>query len=622
MIYSRLVIAIWGLVLDVRGSGDLAQPFPQPLLLPGWWWLEPDVNEPESPALIADNGAVMSRRSLAAAVGGLAGLLVREGVGRTDRLAVVMAPGVDLATCLLAGMAVAAVAPLVPSSPLGIVLDDLRRLRVTHVLVDGDPPPAVLEAAQELGLPLLHLDPLASSAEPAARLTAPAATDLALLLQTSGTTSRPKVVPLSHANLLASARSVAEVLALGPGDRSLAAMPLFHIHGIVASLLAPLLAGGSVICCRSNAPHALLAAMESLEPTWLSAVPTLLQGLLAELERTHQPSPPHQLRFLRSSSSPLPPPVLERLEAVFGVPVIEAYGMTEAAHQICSNRLPGSGPGRQPGSVGAAAGPEVVVLGADRRQLPAGESGEVAIRGGNVSAGYEAADQSGWVHEASGEAWFLTGDEGLLDGQGRLTLTGRLKEMINRGGEKVIPRRVDEALLQHPAVEQALAFAVPHPTLGEDLAAAVVLRAGAGADEQELRRHAFALLAPHEVPSRIVLLPDLPRGATGKLQRIGLAEKLGALLQPAEEPASGELEELVARTFASMLQQPAPGRNANFFQLGGDSLSGMRAVIALEQQLALELSPTLLFAYPTVRGLAEQLDQLLDQALGVCGKTV
>jgi acyl-CoA synthetase (AMP-forming)/AMP-acid ligase II/acyl carrier protein len=341
----------------------------------------------------------------------------------------------------------------------------------------------------------------------------------------------------------------------------------------------------------------------------------MLQGLLAELDRTHQPTPAHRLRLLRSSSSPLPPPVLERLEAVFGVPVIEAYGMTEAAHQICSNRLPGSGAGRQPGSVGAAAGPEVVVLGADRRQLPPGECGEVAIRGGNVTAGYEAADYSGWVHDASGEAWFLTGDEGLLDGQGRLTLTGRLKEMINRGGEKVIPRRVDEVLLGHPAVEQALAFAVPHPTLGEDLAAAVVLRAGAAAEEQELRGHAFSQLAPHEVPSRIVLLETLPRGATGKLQRIGLAEKFGAILFPADEPVRGELEELVAHTFAAVLQQPPPGRNANFFLLGGDSLSGQRVVNGLEQQLALALSPVLLFAYPTVRSLAEQLDQRLDEAL-------
>jgi hypothetical protein len=191
--------------------------------------------------------------------------------------------------------------------------------------------------------------------------------------------------------------------------------------------------------------------------------------------------------------------------------------------------------------------------------------------------------------------------------------------MINRGGEKVIPRRVDEVLLGHPAVEQALAFAVPHPTLGEDLAAAVVLRSGAEAEEQELRGHVFSRLAPHEVPSRILLLETLPKGATGKLQRIGLAEKLGDILYPADEPVSGELEELVAHTFAAVLQQLLPGRNANFFLLGGDSLSGQRVVNGLEQQLALALSPVLLFTYPTVRSLAEQLDQRLDEALQALG---
>jgi len=252
-----------------------------------------------------------------------------------------MAPEPAMAISLLGAMAIAAVAPLMPSAPVGVLVEDLQRLRVTHVLVDEQPPAAVMDGADRLGLPVLHLNPFQLPDAGSVHGEPPLASHLALLLQTSGTTSRPKVVPLSHANLLASARSVAEVLALGPGDRSLAAMPLFHIHGIVASLLAPLLAGGSVICCRSNAPHALLAAMETLKPTWLSAVPTLLQGLLAELDRTHQPPPAHELRFLRSSSSPLPPPVLERLEAVFRVPVIEAYGMTEAAHQICSNRLPG-----------------------------------------------------------------------------------------------------------------------------------------------------------------------------------------------------------------------------------------------------------------------------------------
>jgi acyl-CoA synthetase (AMP-forming)/AMP-acid ligase II len=574
-----------------------------------WWWLGSTVADPDQPALVTPEGVVIQRRALAEAVQATARRLIARGWGRTDRLALVMAPGPAMGASLLAAMAVAAVAPLVPASPVNVILEDLERLNVTGVLVDDQPPAAVLAAAERLGLPVLAVDPWQAPEQTAPAAPLPAADDLALLLQTSGTTSRPKVVPLSHANLRRSAQAVAAVLNLGPDDRSLAAMPLFHIHGIVASLLAALVADGSVICCRSNDPTELLRLIGSLQPSWLSAVPTLLQGLLQVLDQRGTPPPPHRLRLLRSSSSPLPPAVLERLEVVFRVPVLEAYGMTEAAHQICSNRAGDEAVTRRPGSVGPAAGPEITILSPAHVPLPAGQAGEVAIRGANVTAGYEAADLSGWITASDGSVWFLTGDEGWLDGEGRLTLTGRLKEMINRGGEKVIPRRVDEVLLRHPAVDQALAFAVPHPTLGEDLAAAVVLRQGESADEQELRRHAFAVLAPHEVPSRIVLLADLPRGPTGKPQRIGLAARIADQLQPEPETACGALEELIAGTAADVLQREPPARDANLFLLGCDSLSGMRLISTLAGALGRDLDPALLFAFPTVRSLAEQLGQ-------------
>ncbi len=568
-----------------------------------------------APALLSSDSNLVSRQELAQRVHATAFHLGDQAISRGDRLALVMAPGHSMATSLLGAMAVAATAPLVPSNPAEVFHQDLRRLRVTRVLVDDDPPPALLEAVRRQKVPLLRLNPFDLPDPTTLPLPLPAPGDLALLLQTSGTTSQPKVVPLSHANLLASARSVAEALDLGPEDRSLAAMPLFHIHGIVASLLAPLLAGGSVICCRTTAPDALLKDLTDLQPTWLSAVPTLLQALLAELRQQGDSAPTHRLKLLRSSSSPLPPAVFEQLEATFQVPVLEAYGMTEAAHQICCNRLPGTGTPRKPGSVGRPGGPEVVVLSDDRRVLPVGEVGEVAIRGANVTAGYEESDRSGWIQAVDGGHWFLTGDEGWFDADGCLHLTGRLKEMINRGGEKVIPRRVDEALLQHPAVAEALAFSLPHPTLGEDLGAAVVLHPGAAVDEQELRRHAFTALAPHEVPSRIVLLSALPRGATGKLQRIGLAERLGDALQVPQEALVGELEELVGEAFAAVLAQAVPGRHANFFQLGGDSLSGMRVISRLAERLGLDLPPALLFSHPSVCTLAERLDQLLDETL-------
>jgi acyl carrier protein len=289
-----------------------------------------------------------------------------------------------------------------------------------------------------------------------------------------------------------------------------------------------------------------------------------------------------------------------------------AHSIETPARPVNPDATPGLAAGVE---AEAPAGPAGGVLGPDHRPLPTGESGEVAIRGPSVTAGYEAADLSGWVTATNGESWFLTGDEGYLDQEGRLFLTGRLKEMINRGGEKVIPRRVDEALLLHPAVDQALAFAVTHPTLGEDLAAAVVLRACLSLEEQELRQHAFSVLAPHEVPSRILFLQELPRGATGKLQRIGLAEQLADALRSPDEPAVGELEELVAAVIADVLDLKSPGRDANFFLLGGDSLSGTRVITRLAEHLSLDLQPSLLFTAPTVRTLAERLDRLLDETI-------
>jgi acyl-CoA synthetase (AMP-forming)/AMP-acid ligase II/acyl carrier protein len=339
----------------------------------------------------------------------------------------------------------------------------------------------------------------------------------------------------------------------------------------------------------------------------------VFQVLLTELERDGC-APPHRLRFLRSAGSAMPPQLLARLESYFRVPVLESYGMTEA-YSACSNRFDGRGPTRRAGTVGPPAGAEVAILDPQGEHLHAGFPGEIVIRGASATLGYETAGPSGWIRDARGERWFASGDEGYFDPEGRLVLTGRLKEMINRGGQKVVPRRVDEALLEHPAVAEAIAFAVPHETLGQDLLAAVVLKTGVSADEQELRRHAFERLAAHEVPSRIVLVGALPYSDMGKPQRIGLAEQLGDALFSSGEPAVGEMETLIADTFAEVLEQSRPGRDANFFSLGGDSLSGQRVMVRLSAALGLELSPGLLFALPDARNLGEQLDRLLDEAL-------
>lgn len=570
-----------------------------------------------SVALLDSEGAAIDGAGLASRVSEVRTLLAAKGIGRNDRVATVFPQGPDAAIALLGTMAQAIAAPLNPDAPRASHRDDLLRLRARLVLSGAEPPQPLLEAAAELELPVLRwASPAAAAGEAPSSPPPPSAAqpdDTALLLQTSGTTSRPKPVPLSHANLLTSAANVADVLELSGSDRTLAVMPLFHIHGIVTCLLAPLLSGGTVVCAESRPGAELLGLLRQHRITWLSAVPTLLQGLAGAGGTEAAPEENLSLRFLRSSSAPLAPVLARRLEARFGVPVIEAYGMTEAAHQICSNRLPPAH--RHPGSVGPAAGPEVAVLAADHRPCPAGLEGEVAIRGGTITAGYLDAPVDGWITSPDGGRWFLTGDQGRLEANGVLRLTGRTKEMINRGGEKVIPRQVDEALLEHPAVEQAVSFAVPHPSLGEDLAAAVTLRAGAQTSAEELRDHCVSVLQPQLVPSRILLLAELPKGPTGKLQRIGLAERLGELLAAVEEPLLGELEELVGEIFATVLEAPMPSREGNFFALGGDSLTAQRVISRLNSRIPLDLPSALLFRHPTPRLLAAELEGRIDAAL-------
>ncbi len=575
-----------------------------------WWWLDKIAIDPEALALIDPDSRIISRAELRSAVWATAKLLYDHGIRRGDRLAIIYGPGTDQAVTLLAAMGIAAVAPIPHVGPAESLEAELQRLHVTWVLVDRAPPTSVSMAAKNLNLPVLCVEPFTLVPAPDGWvLPCPAAGDLALLMQSSGTTSRPKIVPLSHANLLAGASAIVDTLALDRSDRGLAAMPLFHIHGIVAMLLAPLMAGGSVICCRDRSPETLLGQLSQLRPTWLSGSPTLLIALLDERERTGGRLD-HCLRLLRSVTMPLTRGLRERLEGAFRVPVLEVYGMTEASSQVCSTRLPGHGIEYRPGNVGTAAGPEVAVLGAKGAHCAAGSIGEVAIRGPSVTSGYEGGGDGGWIADERGERWFLTGDEGYLDQQGCLTLTGRIKEMINRGGLKVNPLRIDEALSQHPAVEEALAFAMPHPTLGEDLMAAVVLRAGATAGEQELRAHLIGSFPAHEVPSGIVFVEALPRGSNGKPIRIGLAERLAECLPTNRTDIESELEHLVDSVFAEVLRLPPAGKDANFFLLGGDSLSSLAAIHRLEHRLGLELNPALLFSFPTVRSLSHQLGQL------------
>ena len=458
------------------------------------------------------------------------------GIGRNDRVAIVLPNGPEMASafvCVAAGATAAPLNPAYRAEEFEFYLTDLNAKAL--IVASGDDTVA-RAVAKRLNVPVIELHADASNAAgsfsltaegqvvaPASNSGAATSDDIALILHTSGTTSRPKIVPLTQRNVCASARNVRDTLRFTANDRGLNIMPLFHIHGLIAGLLAPLSAGSQVHCTPGFNALKFFAWMSEAKPTWYSAVPTMHQTILARAANNAEVIAANPLRFIRSSSASLPPQVLLELEKVFNCPVIESYGMTEAAHQMASNPLPIAK--RIPGSVGIAAGPEVAIMDDAGKILPRESVGEIVIRGENVTLGYENNPKAN--AEAFTHGWFRTGDQGVMNAEGYLTLTGRLKEIINRGGEKISPREVDEVLMDHPAIQQVITFAMPHDKLGEDVAAAVVLREGARATEKELREFVGQRVADFKVPRKILFLDEIPKGATGKLQRIGLAAKLG-----------------------------------------------------------------------------------------------
>jgi acyl-CoA synthetase (AMP-forming)/AMP-acid ligase II len=486
-----------------------------------------------APAIAAHDAPPLSYSGLRGLMDQTVRSLNALGIGRGDRVAIVLPNGPEMATAFVSVASGATSAPLNPAYRADEFEFYMSDLNAKALIVETGSASPAIAVAEKLGIARIELAPDRAAGAGAFRLTGvahraaakpgPAEPDeIALILHTSGTTSRPKIVPLSQTNISTSADNIAAGLAFNPSDRGLNVMPLFHIHGLIAGLLAPLSRGGSVFCTPGFNALKFFAAMEEARPTWYTAVPTMHQAILTRASGNKEIIARHPLRFVRSSSASLPPQVIRELEAAFHAPVIEAYGMTEASHQMAANPLHGI---RKPGSVGVAAGPEVAIMDETGQLLPRGATGEIVIRGPSVTSGYENNPKAN--AEAFVNGWFRTGDQGVMDEDGYVTLTGRLKEIINRGGEKVSPREVDEVLMDHPAVQQVVTFAMPHDLLGEEVAAAVVLRAGAAAGEAELRAFAGQRLAPFKIPKKIVFLGEIPKGATGKLQRIGLAQKLG-----------------------------------------------------------------------------------------------
>jgi oxalate---CoA ligase len=490
----------------------------------------------DATALSAPGGVPLTYRALRTHVADVVRALNAQGVGANDRVAIVLDNGPEMAAAFLGIGSAATAAPLNPSyraEEFEFYLTDLNAKLL--VVAQGKDSPAIA-VAEKLGVPIARLVPTpekgagsfgldfsGANARDAATARAATPDDFALVLHTSGTTSRPKIVPLAHKNIAASASNIRRTLSLTADDRGLVIMPLFHIHGLIAALSAPLSAGGEVCCSPGFNALKFFSWFTEVRPTWYTGVPTMHQAILLRAANNPGAIKDHRLRFIRSSSSALPPTVIAELEKVFAVPVVEAYGMTEATHQMASNPLP---PGqRKPGTVGPSGGPEIRVVDETGTTVPPGMPGEIVIRGPNVMREYENNPKAN--ADAFYDGWFRTGDQGVMDEDGYVAITGRLKEIINRGGEKISPREVDEIIMEHPAVHQCVTFAMPHEMLGEEVAAAIVLKQGTEATDRELRDFASSRLAPFKVPRKILILTEIPVGATGKLQRIGLAQKLG-----------------------------------------------------------------------------------------------
>lgn len=354
-----------------------------------------------------------------------------------------------------------------------------------------------------------------------------------LFLHTSGTTSRPKGVPLTHSNLVVSLTNIANTYELTPDDRCLLVMPLFHVHGLMAATLTTLATGGAVIFPPGGkfSASAFWPSLVAGGATWYTAVPTIQQILLARAEKDYPKENPPQLRFIRSCSASLAAPVLLKMEEAFGASVLEAYAMTEAAHQMTSNPLPKHGV-RKPGCVGLPQNVEVAILDEKNEAVAEGQIGEVCIRGENVTKGYQNNPEANEAAFAGG--WFHTGDQGGLDKDGYLMLTGRIKELVNRGGEKISPLEVDAALLSHAGVKEAVAFAVPDEKYGEEVNAAVIWRENEGGTMEELRISMGKRIAAFKMPKRIFFVDNLPRTATGKIQRRIVAKHFLELLKKGE----------------------------------------------------------------------------------------
>jgi acyl-CoA synthetase (AMP-forming)/AMP-acid ligase II/thioesterase domain-containing protein/acyl carrier protein len=583
--------------------------------------------QPNHPAIVSSGFAAFSYLELQSLIDHVRAALRGSGFGRNTRIAIAMPNGTQAALGIVA----------VSCSAVGIPVNPKQTLREIEACFDALRPDAVLlakgddsdarRAAESKGVAIIEATPTTdgtigfslakprNGAVPATEADEPDPKAAAFILQTSGSAAEPKLIPFSHRNMLAAAARLQSWFNLTPQDRCLSVSPPFYSHGLKVTLLAPLLTGGTVTFPADAAKFDYAEWFEDLRPTWYSAGPTLHRMIFDQTQSNADAQTGHSLRFILSGGAPLPRNVLEGLQDALGVPVVEHYGSSEAA-QIAAN-LPQ--PGRSKfGTCGIPWPGTVIIAGEDGEPLPANQQGEILVGGPTLISGYlnaPALNEACFVND-----WFKTGDLGSLDDDGFLTLHGRISDVINRGGEKISPLEIDDALLRHPAVAEAAAFAIPHERLGEDVAAAVVLRAGMTANPVELRRYLQDQLASYKIPRRVLIRNELPKGKTGKVLRRLLVDLLSEKARPESATKASPVPDHTAAASTLVIQmtelwerllRTTPiALDDDFFEKGGDSLLAVEMLLEVEQLTGRNIPTSILFEARTIRQIAQMLQAL------------
>jgi acyl-CoA synthetase (AMP-forming)/AMP-acid ligase II/thioesterase domain-containing protein len=574
---------------------------------------------PYEPAIVSATFAPLTYHGLQLQLDDIRRQLRLAGFDCNARIGVLMPNGPEALLTIVAVACCSIAVPLDPRLSAAEIDQRLDMLRLNALFVPQGSASEARQAAERRRLAIIQAAPVGNGQlglKIAVQVCDSPAIDAepdpgspAFILQTSGTTAQPKLIPFSHSNMLAAAARLQAWFGLTPLDRCLSVSSLYYSHGLKVTVFTPLLTGGSIAVPASSAIVALDEWLDVLRPTWYSAGPTLHTAVLDKARGLENAQAAHTLRFAVSGGAPLPKEVQDGLQRVLGVPVLEHYGSSEAA-QIAANQPP-PGPNKL-GTCGQPWPDTVAIVGEDGRPLPVGERGEILVRGPTVMSGYLDAPELNQV--AFMDGWFRTGDIGSLDGDGFLSLHGRLSELINRGGEKIAPAEIESALLRHPAIAEAAAFAIPHPRLGEDVAVAIIPHPGAQTTAAELRQFLQRELASFKIPRRILTLDQLPKGATGKVQRRRLRESLdgplghqGTMPVPDVNKGPLDLEAELLTLWRRLLKSEAVTVEDDFFASGGDSLLAMEMLIEVERLIGHPVPDTILLGAETIRQFAPKI---------------